>query len=379
MKKYDLLIVGNGFDLACKYYTSYSSFYDFLNIISNSKDDKILNDFYWIFENLKNDEKRNEKLINFKFEKWKHYKNNIFVQYFVKYTNIFDNWVSFEKELLVIIKAFDNLFDKLKKYESKDILYDFICEFNESSDEYRVFSFIKNCKYYAIDERLSHKDFLFSINDLHRLDPVKWNIQVDIYIDKFIEYIYDELNKFSYIFMFYLEIVTNDIQNEIEFEFISDKIINYNYTNICYNILSKKGDINICNINGKLLSPISEKNPNIVFGFNVDVKFKNKKLDLLSKSSQRVAKNTDYNRLYSFLPNKKNNHEKSICIFGHSLDEADKDSLSIIFESFNEPRIDIYYLDESAKLSLITNLKLILGISKFNKFNANGKINFIKS
>ena len=378
MKKYDLLILGNGFDLACKYKTSYSSFYDFLDIIYKSSEDNVLDNFYACFKELENDVTRNDKIIEFLSLKWKHYKNNIFVQYFLNYKRIFDDWVSFEKELLAIIKSFDILFDNLKKYECSPKIYDYICEFNESSIEYRVFSFIKKCKYYSIDISKHNNHFIFTINELHNLTPMEWIVKIEKYIADFVEYIYHELNRFSFLFLFYLEIITNNISTNISFDFFSNKIITYNYTNIGNIVFSQIESLEICNINGKMIYPVTQGNVNIVFGFNTDVKFKIKLLDILTKSSQRAAKNTDFTKLHCYLPEKKNNQEKSICVYGHSLDESDKDSLAIIFESFNEPNIDIYYLNYSSLLSIISNLKIILGTSKFNKYTASGKINYIQ-
>lgn len=49
----------------------------------------------------------------------------------------------------------------------------------------------------------------------------------------------------------------------------------------------------------------------------------------------------------------------------------------MIFTAYKDVIIDIYYLNDKSKKSLIGNLKNILTQSKFNALSANNQINFI--
>lgn len=377
MRNYDILILGNGFDLACGYKTAYDDFYNFLKLATNTDTTIFLSNFNTLFPQI-NIDNAQELLVKFKNLIDNDYKENIFIQYFLNYNTYLNSWVAFEKELLCIAKGFDAFFEALKNYDKAGPLCnDFNWKVKNNSEALRVFSFIKSCKFYTIDESLedgSATFFEFTIKELSGLNAIQWQVATEKYIDEFIDYIYNDLNAFSDLFAIYLHIVTLQNLNDIEFNFKADKIVNFNYTNTYNKKLSAQKETEICYLNGS----IEAKMDNIVFGFNSDENFKNSGLDTLSKSSQRIDKKTDFIKLKKYLPDEKDTwYEVKIGVYGHSLDKADKDTLNMIFTTYKNVAIDVYYLNNKSKKSLIGNLKNILTQSKFNALSANNQINFI--
>lgn len=377
MKRYDLLILGNGFDLACGYKTSYEDFYKFLKLAFNYNTTQFLSNYNTILPQIAYDCAK-DLLVKFKNLVDNDCKENIFVKYFLNYNSSLNSWVAFEKELLSIAKSYDAFFETLKNYDKVGpYCNDFNWCIKNNSEALRVFSFLNSCKYYQIIdvfEGTSVTSFDFSIRELSGLNAIQWQVETEKYIDKFIDYLYDELNAFSELFAIYLRIVTLQKLDDIEFNFRAYKIVNFNYTNTYNKMLFGEEEIEVCYLNGSIVC----ESDNIVFGFNSDENFKNSGLDILSKSSQRMDKQTDFLKLKKFLPDEKESwFDLKIGIYGHSLDKADKDTLNMIFTSYKNATIDIYYLNDKSKKTLISNLKNILTQSKFNALSANRQINFI--
>lgn len=378
MKKYDILILGNGFDLACGFKTSYDDFYKFLKYAVNNDREIFFANFNVFFPQIDFSDAK-KFCIEFKNLLDGEYKDNIFVEYFLNYNSNLNGWVAFEKELLCIAKGYDAFFEALKKYDNENTRYcDFTWNIKNNSEALRVFSFLQSCKYYQIKDTFNDAKEIklcFSIKGLANLTAVQWQIKTEQYIENFIDFLYDELNAFSQLFAIYLHIATIQPLGETKFNFTADKIINFNYTNT-YDRNYPFDDVDVCYLNGNIIT----ETDNIVFGFNSDENFKNSGLDILSKSSQRLDKQTDYVNLKKFLPDKDTswfNESIKIGVYGHSLDKADKDTLNMIFTSHKDITIDIYYLDNKAKKSLISNIKNILSQQKFNLLSANSQINFI--
>ena len=106
MECYDVLILGNGFDLACGYKTSYAHFYKLLQLLDKDKNHFIDTAISILFENEefnKISDNKKKEIASF----YEHAQNNknIFLEYFRKYNEVFDGWISFEKELLNIVEC----------------------------------------------------------------------------------------------------------------------------------------------------------------------------------------------------------------------------------------------------------------------------------
>lgn len=389
MTDYDLLIVGNGFDIACGYKTSYQDFYELMKAASEKEEQE----FYAYFEkensNIELETAKSRGLSIFYNEINSTLKSNIFINYFLAYNTVFESWVAFETELTNIINAFDNFFEALKKYTPKTSVYDFTYSVTPNSIDDIVFSLIKRCAFFSQEDCKPHSHtFCFYINDLHNIRGVLWVNKVNNYISVFCDYIYTELNKFSNLFSTYLNIITaiEPTKTASQFGFRVAKTICFNYTKTC-ELVFKTSGTSLCYLNGK----INYRNnltelliSNIIFGTN-EASFKNKGLDKLTKSSQRLLKETDYNNLAEILTNAEKewyentwNEKISICIYGHSLSIADKDTLQMVLNKFKKLSIYIYYLNDKAKEELVANLKVILTPKKVSELNSSNCLKFIK-
>ena len=122
---YDLLIVGNGFDLAHKLHTSYADFYNFMkfSVEYETKRSFIKNieDYFKITYSPELDNLG----MDFLSAKIGKRKDNFFVNYFCKYITVFDSWNGFESELREILIALDYLLDNLNydNYSPRENLF----------------------------------------------------------------------------------------------------------------------------------------------------------------------------------------------------------------------------------------------------------------
>ena len=188
--------------------------------------------------------------------------------------------------------------------------------------------------------------------------------KVKEYIKNFPYELYKELKEFSEIFTFYLKtFVKKPSKQEIIEHYKIHHFLVYNYTNLIDNAINGS----ICHIHGNI------KKNNIVFG--VDSQYKNlERFDIFSKRIQRVMNKTN-------IPNSILNEKSSrIIIIGHSLDEADDDSLKLFLNNSNNYQaIDVYYYpkDPFATASLSKNLIRILGADKFDKLYNLNILNFL--
>ena len=286
---YDLLIVGNGFDIACGYKTSYQDFYELMKVAS----EKIEEEFYAYFErenpNIELETAKSRGLSIFYNEINNRLKSNIFINYFLAYNTVFESWVAFETELTNIINAFDNFFEALKKYTPRNLIYDFVYSVEPNSIDDIVFSLIQRCEFF--NQENSNKDantYRFKISYLNGIKGVLWVRKVTEYINNFCDYIYTELNKFSNLFSTYLNIFTahKPSKTASKFGFQTDYAISFNYTKTC-ELVFKSSLASICYLNGKISCPNKVTKlltSNIIFGTN-EASFKNNGLDKLTKSS----------------------------------------------------------------------------------------------
>lgn len=384
MECYDVLILGNGFDLACGYKTSYAHFYKLLQLLDKDKNHFIDTAISILFENEefnKISDNKKKEIASF----YEHAQNNknIFLEYFRKYNEVFDGWISFEKELLNIVKAFDSFFEKLKSYERGIGKYDCVCEFKSTAIENRVFRFINSCDFFTCETtpfiEAGTSVFRFVIPKLSNISPILWKTKVDIFISQFCEYLYEQLNGFTKLFGKFIMIVTDDVSSKYKINLQSNIIIDFNYSSINNKQLSCVAEASICHVNGYVKSKNNQPF-NLIFGFDESEKIVNTDLYTMAKSNQRSDKNTEFNKITSLFENSFTmNQNWKIGVYGHSLDIADRNCLKLIFEQKKDCEIDIYYLDDIAKRSLIKNMQIILGQLNYAKKDMSGKIKYIKS
>lgn len=378
----NILIIGNGFDLAHGLPTKYGDFLDFCKklkkIYTNSSDVS--------YEDYKCDEmdkwEMNEEIktvlleayANRKASRKKHdygefttsnkflneiseliFKNTWF-EYFLNHRNSMgENWIDLEKEISIIIRYFDEALTELKN--NKDI---------RLTKKNQVL--IDICSAAKLSEQEIYCNHASLINFTIFLDEELGNLihALEIYIAAFVNNI--AISKKN------ADIENKDI----------DHVLSFNYSNTYERLYCQGKNIECNYIHGKAENSKGAAACNLVLGIDefLDDDRKDVDLELLSfkKYYQRIYKSTgnqyldwvdkineDYTYSSALNDNpegtKKTNH--TLYILGHSLDITDKDILRLFLCNDNI-QIKIFYRRKTEKdkthlAKLIKNLILIMG------------------
>jgi hypothetical protein len=326
----DILILGNGFDLAHDLNTKYK---DFLQYCQKKYPTNIIGE---------------DKSNNFLY-------NNLWVKHFLNKTLAGDNWIDLEKEIYnVIVKL--STFPYFKE--------------NISSEKYKdiIFLVAKN-----------DPNFKFDNVKIYFSKPINPSIDYfQVEIPQFIDFLYEQLRDFVKEFEKYLdEIITTQSASETKYQLpllytsipnINNYlyILNFNYTNtltkLYKNSLEPKhrkfiqefyvhGEIDSNNI---VLGTqfYDNKNTNIPPNFNI-----------FRKYNQRHKYNTieSYQSLLHIIKTKNFDEKRIFHVVGHSLDVSDAIILKHIFLANKNSKINIYYHNEEVQEKLINNITEIIG------------------
>ena len=413
----NMLVIGNGFDLALGLPTKYKDFLDFTYVmdkvyirrgkICGKNELEYDNGFYRIISELQG-EKTKEKLSQLApfFKKFQkafndeltdraftdfHYCTckNIWIKYFQeKYDNnslVGENWIDFEQEMKKVVQLFeDDAFDTSDHLEKT----------NEENYIKKIDIFNIISKLYPIKregkKRVLSAGAYNKFREILRKEFDKFVMALGIYLDYFVpKYEHDEEK-------------SSDIERIIKSKKSKpDCILNFNYVNNYYRkyVEEQEKTSNTCYIHGAVnyvdkakknilsIKQLIEKN-NMIIGFDeyLDDDKKNDKLDFVyyRKFFQRISKGTGsqyldwldeyktriknkpvspsngetreevYSRMILQEAKKKPNH---VYIFGHSLDATDKDIFRDLFlREPNDTKITIYYHNEDAHERIIANL-----------------------
>lgn len=349
----NVLVIGNGFDIAHGLYTKYIDFYNFCNAIKRVINDKreiairedikeelLRSEFMKSTANIINNKKIVnddilEKMINI-------CKDNYWLNC-IEERNLSNDphWCDIEgviadeiSKLAYVANNFNertNPFDENSK-ESSEIAEMYNEVINQSeTDNYKL-------SIYIFKEKL-----LSDLNDL------TW--MLEIYLSKF-------LNRKSKTYKF--------------FETLNiDYIINFNYTDT-YNKLYKK-NIPTHFIHGKIRN--NDKDAiNMVFGIGDSINEDDDNYEFIEfqKYYQRIIYKTgnDYAKWLD------NDEIMNIFIFGHSVNEVDGDIIERLITR-KHTNIYIYYYDQQALNSIVANLTRILGKDMIIDYTNKNKIVFL--
>jgi len=357
----NILVIGNGFDLAHGLPTRYGDFLDWvddfleLNSYKEYERERILRNVnkpaYGYFLNLFFN-KEKEKICT---ELRQTICNNGWIYYFL-HCNMYqkENWIDFENEISKVIQWFDNkilnrsiyIFDASEG--DKELINDLVQFFKKkfSYDIIFITESIENVVKEII-ERL--------LNDLNR------------FIRSFEIYLTDYISKIR------LEVISPDIIDVIkDIESGSYlKILNFNYTNTFERIYGNLVNAEYDFIHGRAKITNTIGINNMVLGIDeyLEEDRKNKDLDFIvfKKYYQRIYKETGC-EYKNWLDEIKNNvysekfffDKHCLYIFGHSLDITDKDVLSDLILNDNVYTI-IYYRNQDQQGQQIENLVKVIG------------------
>lgn len=395
----NIILLGNGFDLAHGLPTTYTNFLDFLKEIKQLSPTPPKVKFNQQINILLADSTNKETLRKIR----KLYINNIWSKYFLDRNNMYPNWCDFESEIEYITKNLQNMKKELEK--NRELL---ASEF----DKYPSSDFLQ----------LSIKGYLFNIINENK-DVEKGNIEISfnkmpsgitltlgnnslniknitnvifnknilssvisVPFEYLVSFVIEQLNDFTKCFELYLSKFINKIDIQ-KINFINKlvdtpnlKIINFNYTNTIDNY-KLPSNVDICYIHGQACS---DEDNHLVLGINETENDIDPMFTRFRKYFQRFEKNCTFN--YRTWINSINYHnmgrkfslgsaEHKLYIIGHSLTLNDK---NILKELITLPGMSttIFYHSESSKLSLMQNLAAILGYQKFTEYMEANAVKF---
>lgn len=382
----NILIIGNGFDLAHQLPTKYTDFLNFMKFINRIENFngtfekfKIDNDKYkfselnvniqkYISGVIEDDSKKNVDIVDIwnnrksaddKSDRVKHVERmielsskNIWFEWFQEQLDIHPNWVDFESEISRVVQGVENLIpliplkiEIISHMPSYQRLINKIIFASRASDKNITLAEIETIK----------GKMLTDLNNLIRC--------FEIYLEDLVKNI--DISQLS------LDIYNLNI----------DKILSFNYTNTYQKLYDP--NVECAHIHGKADINNDTKSNNMVLGIDDylkgDEKFTNTNFIEFKKYYQRLIKGTncDYKKWIDEINKSFTKH--NVYIFGHSLASTDRDVLLDFIEN-EKTIITIYYNNSNQYSDQICNLVHLIGPDKLNEWvhQAKPKIKFVK-
>lgn len=383
----NMLIIGNGFDLAHERPTTYADFLKFLDYILLARD--FLADRLQFENNLATDincctvkeyilssfDTRRNPGAETGWNKnhaiqeiYECLNKNVWYEYFqlIRQENEIhgENWIDFEGEIREVIKFLDreikDIYDDLPKslFSPQFVPIKIACfcerlDFTEYNQVNKKSSSYKNTYYDLIEK---------SYQDLQNLIRC-----LEIYLDSCVGKM--QVHQFS-----------PDIR-----ELKIDYVLSFNYTTIPADIYPLL-NMHPHNIHGCAKTERPAKENNMVLGVNEywegDDKNTHTNFNLYKKFVQRIIKETgiDYKRVLRYMQSEDNKRKTVLegknpdspytnhfYIFGHSLDITDGDILREIIET-DDADTTIFYKDKQQQANQIANLSKVLGQAKLLEY-----------
>lgn len=358
----DIIVLGNGFDLAHGLPTKYVDFLNFINIVKYKIEKGYLED-----EETEK-KKMNEHIVDSikeclkppKDEILKKIKELIEDNFWIKYfennkTRVKENWIDFESEMSYVIQGID---EEIKTKTS-----------DPAPDPARLPLDL------SIDSNIEYRTYKFASIKFPRCTTYA----------KLRDKLLEDLNNFIQCFEIYLAEFVNKVSVEKKFDMksvYSDsnniRIISFNYTNtfekVILNSEVQLKEEEYHYIHGKANINNTSKKNNMVFGIGEYLKDeeKNTEVDFIAfkKYYQRIFKQTG-NKYKKWLHSEPIN----VHIIGHSLDVTDKDILKELILG-NNSKTTIYYYNNDDLGKKIANLVKVIGQEELIKRTGEDNIIF---
>lgn len=339
----DILVIGNGFDLAHGLKTSYKDFLEYCII-------------------------RNSKRLPMAIHYGTTFIDNIWLRHFINRQNeLGKTWIDLEQEIYNAIQSVNKaIFDLC----DGELWCTFPLRFSIQKDILQ-FNFNDIINYL----RSSHERYNTGRKKYIKLETNDFS-SLYFFIENYtglINFLYDQLRVFTKEFEKYLiDNVCSTLTNESKFllSFQNSKelnVLSFNYTNICE--ILYKYDFNVVDYNLPIINPVyihgkvsKDDNCNLVLGAHsftnnsIPVEF-----NVFKKHNQRHKYGTieGYQELLKKINSSK--VEPIFHIIGHSLDKTDHNILKHVFLANKNTVINIYYHNEEAQERLINNITDIIG------------------
>ena len=323
----DILILGNGFDLAHGLKTKYSDFLEYCKgKYSETKTVGVNNSKNFLLE-------------------------NIWIKHFLNKKMSGDKWVDLEQEIYNVIVNLSKLpyFKDGVTYEKYNEIAFFI------SKDYWDLNFDEVLKYFREPNSINYRNCYC------------------VRLKEFISFLYEQLRDFVYEFEKYLIEEENkiiDITPKYRLRINSKciSLLNFNYTDTCEKLYNINFNLNNCGIKTKAVyvhGKINNENDcNLILGTQ---SFANEQIpvefNIFKKHHQRHRYGTiePYQELLNELKYSKKIYTPVFHIIGHSLAEADHNILRHILRAREKSIINIYYHNEEALTRMQNNIDKIIG------------------
>lgn len=403
----NILLIGNGFDLAHYLPTKYTDFLEFVKVIKQILkicSGKDVGDIDWGNLNIQVKELMQPNMGNVRNNLFSQDKmwnnligNNVWVDYFLQCDNFLkENWIDFESEICRIIKIVDNDIhrngglDTVVRNISEDFFENYFLDNLEERILERRGELFRKYKNIPLGEQSRY------VEQFEEANPIL-PLKEEITYGNLISILEDDLNKLIraleiYVCEYVEKIDITEKSPDIDKEEI-DFILSFNYTHIfsrLYSVSSqseKEIDDPFDYLHGEAKINNTIETNNMVLGIDeyLPKKRKNKETEFITfkKFYQRIYKQTgsEYKRWieiiknqmqeiddkikkqypvqipYNKIPNKCRNQ---LFIFGHSLDITDKDVLKEMILNDNV-YTTIYYPDKKELGRKIANLVKVIG------------------
>ena len=358
----NILVIGNGFDIALGLPTHYTDFINFLRIndpieiVSRVKAGNIPEKDYEKFFRVDQDSidlDEIKKIVELR-------QDNSWVEYYNGCKADIKGWIDLEREMLPVLEFFKWLFEQQitmcgdgKGYKARIIL--------QAEDKYRLAKILPKFVSTGVING-SMKMFYVDVN------PKYCNVQYGIFKEKIIEKLIEDFNDFIEMFRLYLrEMVCNaERQHHSVIENLkADKIISFNYLQSELYYPSLK-DAEVIHVHGDIT-----KQTNMVLGVNEIPDDMKKDFLYFTKSFQRIKikANPKYRDFW--------NDSFNVTFFGHSLDITDIDIIKPLYEKAKH--VKIYYYSEKDYAEKIMNLIKLTDIQRIEDDNYSGRLELIYS
>ena len=364
----NILVIGNGFDLAHGLKTSYKDFIDFCEVIKSIK-------IKYEFSNIK---------------EAKQYINDIRDEFFDSHKSVVD--------FFIVDYIDEEVKDNILNFCMDNFWIDYIHDHKGIEDrwcdiEYVIGNVIESISYISnhlgevieTDNHRYHKNYEIIVK-------LEGELRVDIgdnihtKINNLKQKFYDNLEQLTYMLEVYLDIISHEINYEkMElFTLLSadiDYLISFNYTSTFMNLYHSLSLENVHFIHGEAKPNRKIEENNMVFGIGQEIKYSglDDQYDYVEfqKYYQRIIKKTgvqykewlseDFGTIYA---------GTTVFIYGHSLDYTDGDVIRDLINCENS-ELYIFYIDRNALKSLVSNLIKIFSKEEVIKFTSVGTINFL--
>lgn len=336
----DILILGNGFDLAHGLKTRYTDFLNYCVNQLNRPNVYIPSDPFF---------------------------TNMWIRHFLNVQQQLGNtWIDLEKEIYNVIKHISNF----SFMNSQNCHKSFFIKFQDMS--FNFYKFDKYISNYSMEYRVLNREY-------YRLDEHNW-INYHICFSSargIINFLYDQLRDFTKQFNKYLLEQVLPIISNSQYKFglsLLDKkirILSFNYTDTferLYNPINVHSKHKYIYVHGKVCD---SKDCDLILGthsfynhlpndLNEEI---NVEFNVFKKHNQRHRYGTieSYQNLLKELNNRLIMINPTFHVIGHSLDKSDHNILRHIFRVTENSTINIYYHNQEALERLINNITEIIG------------------